>query len=80
MSPSSADESDIVAPLSPLGGATPRGSRGRSHSGARRTAGSGAAEVPRERRASELLAGKVLDLEAMYAELQEDVGAASSPR
>ena len=73
MSPSSADESDSVAPL-------PRGSRGRSHSGARRTAGTGAAEVPRERRASELLAGKVLDLEAMYAELQEDVGAASSPR
>ena len=29
--------------------------------------------MPRERRASELLAGKVLDLEAMYAELQEDV-------
>ena len=79
MSPSSADESDIVAPL-PSGGATPRGSRGRSDSGARRTAGTGAAEVPRERRASELLAGKVLDLEAMYAELQEDVGAASSPR
>ena len=75
MSPSSADESDPVAPLP---GATPRGSRGRSHSGARRAAGPGAAEVPRERRASELLAGKVLDLEAMYAELQEDVGAASS--
>ena len=77
MSPSSADESD---PVAALGGATPRGSRGRSHTAARRAAGPGAAEVPRERRASELLAGKVLDLEAMYAELQEDVGAVSSPR